>query len=163
MLCDKCHKNFANVVLTQVIGNQHIKLYLCEECANSTEGLLSTNSFQQFLSGLLKEKQAKFNSDLLQCKKCGMTLNEFRKTSKIGCSECYQTFNYYLMPILKRIHGNTLHIGKKTGTVEGEMKIIQTIKKYEQELKKAIKEEEYEEAARLRDAIRALKKEAGIE
>jgi len=48
----------------------------------------------------------------LKCPNCKLTYKDFKKIGRLGCSECYLSFKKYLVPLLKRIHGSTLHIGK---------------------------------------------------
>lgn len=163
LICDKCHEQAATIVLTQIIGNKQIKLYLCEKCANETEGLsINNNSLQKFLGDVVELENGSIKNSFLQCEKCGMTLNEFRKTSKIGCSNCYKTFGNYLGSIFKRMHGNVKHTGKHPEKLSGELQVINKIKQMQRDLQTAISNEEFEEAARLRDEIRALKSGAGI-
>lgn len=117
----------------------------------------------------------------LTCDSCGMTFEDFMNTGKFGCSNCYDAFESKIDPILKNIHGSNKHIGRlgKIGPTLGlknEDEIEKTIKtevnesslnedteiseeeKLKQELQKAIKEERYEDAARIRDEINNLNK-----
>ena len=41
-----------------------------------------------------------------------MSYQDFTRTGKIGCSDCYKTFALALEPLLRRIHGSSTHIGK---------------------------------------------------
>ncbi|PKM49782.1 MAG: hypothetical protein CVV02_14330 [Firmicutes bacterium HGW-Firmicutes-7] len=159
MMCDKCNERAATVVITQIVGDKNIKLYLCEKCSSETEGLMREdhNSFEHFLSGLINVKSTNFKNDLLKCEKCGMTIESFRKNSKVGCANCYSTFNNYFESLIKRIHSNTEHTGKRPSKLDGEIKTIQRIDTLQNNLKKAIASEEYELAAQLRDEIRSLK------
>lgn len=124
-----------------------------------------------------------FKKTNLVCPKCGMTYNEFLKYSKFGCPECVHTFGFLLDDYLKKLQGSCEHCGKKyngaetvfvpdLSAVTGENStvksadILPAVKKLDtddaqvaelkERLGKAIKEEEYEEAARIRDQIRAL-------
>lgn len=159
MMCDKCNEKAATVVLTQLVGDKYIKLYLCEKCSNETEGLLKEDhdSFQHFLSSLINAKTSSTKNERTKCEKCGMTIESFRKNSKVGCAECYKTFGNYFIPLAKRIHSHTEHTGKRPQKFEGELKTIQKIEQLQGDLKKAVIKEEYELAARIRDEIKLLK------
>lgn len=125
-----------------------------------------------------------FKKTNLVCPECGMTYNEFLKYSKFGCPECVHTFGFLLDDYLKKIQGSCEHCGKVysgretvsvpdltavTGedTYEKTQDVLPAVKRSDtdcseiaalkQKLGKAIKDEEYEEAARIRDQIRALK------
>jgi protein arginine kinase activator len=162
MLCDRCHIRQAKLVITQLIGQKQIKLYLCEQCANETEGyIINNSSLQKLLSSAIDLNLNNTNQSTLHCEKCGMTLEELKKTSKIGCANCYNVFGDYLLPIFRRMHSNVNHTGKRPKRLEGEIMVAQTIEKLQKELQISIMKEEYEEAARLRDEIRGLKKEVG--
>lgn len=165
MMCDKCNGKAATVVLTQLVGEKYIKLYLCEECSSETEGLLKEDhdSFQHFLSNLINAKSATAKNELLKCEECGMTIESFRKNSKVGCVNCYKTFSTYFVPLIKRIHSNIEHTGKRPEKLDVEMKAIQKIEQLQNELKRAVVKEEYELAAHLRDEIKLLKQGGGLE
>ncbi len=76
------------------------------------------------------------------CPLCGQTLTKVKKEGKFGCSRCYDTFAPYL--------DLTPFVG--TGYREKtEKERAQDLKK---QLQEALKKEDYEEAARLRDQIR---------
>ena len=77
----------------------------------------------------------------------------------LGCANCYKAFKAPLDALLQRIHGNTQHAGRIPGSVRSGVSIRMNIDRLRQDLVKAIAAEEYEEAARLRDQIRALKQQ----
>lgn len=160
MLCEKCNERAATVILTQIVGEKQIKLYLCESCAKSTEGWLSNdlNALQSFLNSIINGKTPINKNETVECKQCGMTLSDFKKTSKVGCSDCYQTFEQYFEPMIKRVHSHTQHTGKKPGKKIEEDKMKLKLIHLQNALKKAVEDEEYEIAAKLRDEIRLFKK-----
>jgi protein arginine kinase activator len=173
MLCDVCGKNQATVHLTEIIDEQMNELHLCEDCARQKSAAME----QQFgLSDLLAgmadfEKPNKDEEPVrvtAKCPSCGLTYADFKKIGRLGCGECYNTFRQYLAPLLKRIHGSSQHVGK--GPLKGKTKPIGQIlvskKKTDlQELKvrlqKAIENEAFEEAARLRDQIKEIGRKQG--
>ena len=77
----------------------------------------------------------------------------------MGCGECYSSFRKYLSPLLKKIHGSTQHLGKSPYKVEAKPKKKVDLAELRQRLQSAIENEEFEEAARLRDKIRELEKD----
>jgi len=84
-----------------------------------------------------------------------LTYNDFKKIGRLGCGRCYEAFKTYLGPLLKRIHGSDIHLGKvphKKGKAAKAKKIdVEELKK---RLRRAVELEEFEEAARLRDEIK---------
>lgn len=171
MKCSVCRQNEATVHLTEIINNQIIKMHLCKDCAKK-KGIDVSEGFPHFsladllsgLAGLGFETETKLVKPI-RCPTCGLTDSDFKENSRLGCSDCYQTFSKQLAPLLKRIHGFPRHTGKKlTPSVKtGEEKVAQenkqikeTITSLQKELKEAIKKEEYERAAEIRDRLRKL-------
>jgi protein arginine kinase activator len=85
-----------------------------------------------------------------------MGYSDFRKGGKLGCAECYKAFKKPIEALLLRVHGNTQHAGKIPGGLKSDVSIRLNIDRLKQQLVKAIAEEAYEDAAQLRDQIRAL-------
>ncbi|MBI5873055.1 MAG: UvrB/UvrC motif-containing protein [Candidatus Omnitrophica bacterium] len=173
MLCNLCNKNQATVHLTEIVDDQMSELHLCDECARKK----SMQMEQQFglsdlLAGLVDYgKQlggAEKDSPAMQCANCGLTYEDFRKIGRLGCSECYTSFAKYLGPLLKRIHGASMHTGKMPPGQAPEAprpqkaKITKesTIDELKSSLQQAIEHEEFEDAARLRDKIKELEQKA---
>lgn len=165
MICEKCKQNNATVHLTKIINNKKIELHLCEECARKSQDMSFENPFtiNNFLTGLLDSVQSSpIKVDYIKtttCSKCGMSYGKFKQLGRLGCSECYKTFNEKLMPLVKSVHGSKQHTGKvpkKAGSVIRLKREIMTMKK---ELNRAIDKEEFERAAELRDKIKLLEKD----
>lgn len=165
MLCQHCQKRVANVHFTQIVNNNKVEMYLCEQCAKE-KGKISFASplnANDFFSGLMGYANAasSITSDIQSnvCEKCGMSYEEFQKVGKLGCSNCYTVYGDKLSPLLKRIHGSVEHHGKVPHRISEAVKATREVEKLKLELGKAIQEEEYEKAAQLRDRIKSL--EAG--
>jgi len=164
MLCDDCKKRQACVHITKIANNQKIDKHLCEQCAReSGEMIFSTDhkfSVHDFLKGMFSNSFADAAQPKVEaCANCGMTYRDFSRSGKIGCSACYSTFGSRLEPLLRRIHGASVHTGKVPRRSGGMLEIKQRIKQMRQQLEQYVANEEYEQAARLRDEIRNLEKE----
>jgi protein arginine kinase activator len=85
-----------------------------------------------------------------------MSLEEFQKTGRLGCSTCYDTFGEVLKPLIKRLHGSLQHTGKVPVRFSKTVSITREIAKLKDLLNKAIEKEEYEKAAEIRDKIKDL-------
>jgi len=158
MLCDICGKKEATVHLTEIINDQMTKLHLCEECAKKKGSEMEEHfGLADLLAGLadLGTSVTTVKEKKIKCPSCGLTYSDFKRLGKLGCGQCYETFKSYLMPLIKRIHGSDVHMGKiphKKGKLPKPKHVdIEELKK---RLKKAIELEEFEEAARLRDEIK---------
>lgn len=161
MLCDICHKTEATVHYTEIVHNQMIKMDLCESCAKAKGvGVQSPFSISDLLSGLteIDENVQTYEDPVCPC--CGLSFSAFRKSGRLGCSECYAAFATQLQSLIKTIHKNTQHKGKRFRTAGADQETTVSVEGQITELKKqleqAIENEEYERAADLRDQIREL-------
>lgn len=158
MLCQNCQQRAANVHFTQIKNNTKVDIYLCEQCAKeiSHSDIISPFGFSDLFSGLFGAQVRQETPVQLKCSNCGMEYGEFLKTSRLGCAQCYKSFEARLDPIIKRLHGNGKHQGKVPNRVSSNISIPNELEKLKALLNEAIKKEEYEEAAKIRDRIRSL-------
>ncbi len=167
MLCQVCKKKESTIIITQVVGGEKTELHLCKDCAALFGDKLSIVSFSQFnlddlLSGLLKafdlygKEEGMVQSKDLKCSNCSLTYQDFIQTGKLGCSLCYRDFRRQLIPLLRRLHGNSEHIGKIPHQAKNKLDKINQIKKLRKELQEVVIKEDYERAARIRDEILKL-------
>ena len=162
MLCDICGKNPATVHLTEIIDEQMNELHLCEECARQKSAQMEQQfGLSDLLGGMAEfgkpEKEIEPASSI-KCANCGLSYADFRKMGRLGCGECYRAFRKYLLPLLKRIHGSTQHLGKSPFKVAKVVKKKLDSEELRNKLQKAVEEEAFEEAARIRDEIKELEK-----
>lgn len=175
MLCQNCKKNEANVKYTEIINGVKKEMMLCDKCSKElgidNMKLSLPISFSNFFGDLLNEYDNSFMPLIsvpkaTQCDKCGMTYNEFMQLGKFGCDNCYEVFSNRIDPILKRLQGNNRYNGKRAelnkANIEESVKEKaepskkDEINKLKAELKKLVKEEKYEDAAKVRDEIKKL-------
>ena len=161
MLCDNCLKNQATVHLTTFSNGQVKTMHFCPQCAaqkNKASSVVGPN-LNDFMSSFYDKEE----SDVIVCKNCGTTLDEFSETGRLGCANCYSVFRQSIIPVLEGVHINTKHKGKCPGqTIEIDIEKAnrQSKKnKLKNELRAAIEIENFEEAAKLRDEIALLEKE----
>jgi protein arginine kinase activator len=148
--------------MQQIINGQKTEMHLCQDCVEQTEKPLT---FDQFFSGLLdffggmpESVSPAQNSKecICKCPRCGLSYEDFKKTGRLGCSDCYQTFQRELESVLKNIQGGNRHEGKYPQKSGVELLNRRKLSRLKLELAKAIEEEQYENAAKLRDQIREL-------
>jgi protein arginine kinase activator len=161
MLCQDCGKREATVHLTQVINDHKVELHLCRECAEKKrfhtpfEGV--PFPLAEFLASMLDQSLIKKPSKVSdkRCPTCGMYFSDFSKIGRLGCGNCYATFRSQLSDLLRKLHGSTQHRGRVPFIPGDVMKPLREERKLQEELKKAIQEEDFEKAAQLRDKIKA--------
>ena len=162
MLCQHCQKRTANVHFTQIINNNKVEMYLCEQCANEKGqmGFGPSLNIGDFLSGFIGMGHGGAQLDLepreAGCEICGMSFEDFRKTGKMGCNNCYKNYGERLKPILKRLHGSSEHTGKAPARISRVLAVSKEIDRLKDLLGKAVQNEEYEKAAEIRDRIREM-------
>jgi protein arginine kinase activator len=158
MLCQNCQQRAANVHFTQIKNNAKVDIYLCEQCAKeiSQTEFVAPFGFNDLINGLFGTQLKQEALLTLKCNDCGMEYDEFLKSSKVGCTQCYKAFGPKLDPIIKRLHGNVEHHGKVPRRVSSNINVPKEIEKLKQMLNESIQKEEYEESAKIRDRIRSL-------
>ncbi len=105
---------------------------------------------------LLQSAQRAAQEGAQRCPDCGMTLAEFRSKGRLGCPRDYEIFGMHLEPLLLRIHNASTHRGRTPGMPQAELERSRTIDELRTRLATAIREEAYEDAARLRDELAAI-------
>lgn len=168
MLCDKCGKRPATVHYQQVVNGTVSEQHLCGQCAaESGWGFGELDFNKLFSSAVRSEKKSAV------CPKCGMSLAEFRQGGRLGCADCYAAFAEALQPLIKRYHGERRHRGKikrplKYAPDSNELLSlpdgILANKTYEKlalqkQLAELVELEKFEEAAKVRDRLRAVEAE----
>jgi len=161
MLCDGCGKNPATVHLTEIVNDQMNELHLCEECARKKSQDAEQNfGLGDFLGGMadINKNEKDKESASVKCPNCGLTYADFKKIGRLGCGDCYNAFKKYLAPLLKRIHGSSQHVGKSPAFAKKALGLKKgiDIQELRNKLQRAVEQEQFEEAARLRDQIKDL-------
>lgn len=152
MLCEECGKNQAEVMMTTVINGESTTRHLCRECLKKYEG----GDLHAVLAAVLSAMTAKNQVSDAVCPHCGETYAEFQKTGMLGCAACYQAFRKELTPLITRVQGRTQHAGRRPPVSEEEQERLSRIEELRAQMEAAVAEENFEEAARLRDELRAM-------
>ena len=164
MVCDLCKKNDATVHLTQIVEGKVMKVDLCEPCSKA-KGVHDAAAFSlaDLLVGLGAAEEIKGDAvPGLKCATCGLTQEDFKKTGRLGCAQCWETFEQGLGSLLKAMHKSDHHVGKVPSKAAHTVAITEQIKTLNTALQKAVSAENYEEAARIRDQVRALESKLKI-
>jgi protein arginine kinase activator len=165
-----CKQNEATVFFQQIINDKQTEFHLCEKCAHEKGVLMMSQiSIANLLGGLVEPGKITSQEIELRCKNCGLNYPSFCERGKFGCSECYQAFSQKLSTIFRKIHGSTQHTGKRpvnlpVSSPKPEPKDVlpsfgDEINRLRQELQAAIKVEEFEKAAELRDKIKLMEQQ----
>ena len=152
MLCEECGKRPAEVLLTAVVNGQSTTRNLCRECVKKYQA----GDLQAVLAAVLSAMTDKKQTPEIACPRCGETYAEFQKTGMLGCAECYTAFRKELTPLITRVQGRTQHAGRRPPVSEEEQARQTRMEELRGLMEAAVAEENFEEAARLRDELRAM-------
>jgi protein arginine kinase activator len=144
VLCALCKKNPASVLIKQIVDNQVSEAHLCLSCAQTQAQETAAPAIQgllELLGGAVPPRPA----PAARCAACGLRWSDFRKTGILGCSGCYDSFAAPLKAVVLEVQGTARHGGKVPAGARAAL---------EGRLDDALRREDYEEAARLRDAMR---------
>lgn len=164
MKCQHCNHNEATTHIKKNVNGNVTEMHLCSDCARelgvmeefSPESFFNDTFFGNFLGAGVPAMNILSGID--HCEYCGSTFNDIVKSGRVGCANCYSKFEDRLQPTITKMHGNAKHIGKNvTYTEEKEAEPeISELDKLKNDLKLAIKEQRFEDAAVLRDKINEM-------
>ena len=180
ILCDNCKSKPAEVFYSQIAEGKLHKVNLCKGCSKE-KGVEDPTGFAlgELLLGMGENKQVGPGPKALpapaaggssgrdepdpahRCPACGFTQADFKKTGRLGCSECYPTFADSLAALLKAMHKGTAHTGKVPARVRRQRQLSTRVSTLRQDLERAVRDENYEGAANLRDQIRQIETQLG--
>lgn len=157
MKCQECDQP-AILHTSIVVGEATQEIHLCRVCAEKRK-LLDPDSAPN-LPMIVKQSVGKvgfLTTDLtrLQCPDCGIKYMDFRKAGRLGCPYDYVLFREGILPLLDRVHRATHHTGKRPKFASPTTDEGGELRRLRRQLRVAVEAQDFEEAARLRDLIRA--------
>jgi len=172
MLCEKCHKNLATTRYAEVVDGKVKELHLCADClakhqSESGAGFEFTKPVlagkgpreAQSTSARPPRQRVQRQQRQVRCRYCGQTLDQVLKSGRMGCSTCYETFGEYLDTLLQDLQLGLRHRGKAPHVDDLRARMHADLQTKRALLRSALRTENYEEAACLRDEIRVLEQE----
>ena len=160
MVCDVCKDGEAVIQLTEIEGSGVRQLHLCEKCAAERGVETTLNAAKPQINNFLQtihEQMPGTKGEAVHCSFCSGTLADFRTTGRLGCAHCYDTFESSLRDLLRRVHGNSRHIGRRyVAPLPSELPHVSSATEPRDRLKRAIEAEQFELAADIRDKLRGI-------
>lgn len=157
-------QNDATIHLTEITNGERAEMHICESCAiEQGIAVKSHIPINELLSGLLasqpSDDELSGQMEQVQCPHCGLTLAQFRKEAVLGCPYDYEVFEKSLQPLIEKAHnGKTIHSGKLPSKTPRDTKKQVELLNLRQQLEAAVRSEDYELAAKLRDKINKIEK-----
>lgn len=170
MICENCKQRPATVTLTMTKDNEQFEKHYCEICSvkhdftnmdSNSKPMSIEDIFSSWFgiptwstnSADVKDKK----QEPIKCEVCGMTYDQFLHEGKFNCPSCYEHFHELLPTVFKRLHnGATEHTGKIPSGLTNRYQIKKQIDDLRQQMKQVILEENFEEAASIRDQVKEL-------
>lgn len=163
MICQYCGKREATTHIKRIINGEAVQIDLCPSCAARLGygGVFSGMglSLSDFLGGFLEQRPGQIPEQSDRCPQCGCSFEDIAQSGLVGCARCYQVFRDRLAPSIARIHGKSRHVGKAAQGAGAQVQARSRLDTLREELNQAVRQQNFEHAAQLRDAIRSLEQE----
>ena len=176
MICELCGKNKAVIHIQEVVDGHKRNVHFCGNCAGN-KSLTLKASKEHGLDKLIfdlsiplaKKSIVPINESSLKCITCGMKKNDFQESGRLGCPDCYESFWEILKGVIPLMHAGNRHQGKRlkddfyhqsddfTDTKNQPLQDqVDDLFVLNQGLDEAVKTENFELAAILRDKLSDL-------
>jgi len=168
MICERCRMRLATLKYTEVINGQAMTRNICETCLKEIQGD-ATVGFEMageapgpkgiFAEAAVEPKPAQAGVSVVPdktCEFCGTKLSEVLRTGVVGSAACYEAFRTELEPVLREHQVAVMHRGKSPHVTDEREHMRRDLQSKRGMMRSALRSENYEEAARLRDAIRGI-------
>jgi len=120
--CEKCGRA-ASFKFTRLVDGQWKDLHFCDDHAAQSSPYIqkaqdppSPEAIKALLKGIAHNAgEVGVSSKLIpniECKTCGLPFEAYKRTLLLGCPECYVSFEKYLLPDLRKFHGEVRHVGR---------------------------------------------------
>ncbi len=169
MICEVCKLEEATIHIDESFDKAFIsERHLCKKCALQIDLFNEAELFSFNIENVLNVYDNKFfekpvsrdnieHNKHVKCEKCFTTLNDILLYNQVGCPDCYSMFSANIIFYLKSTMKGRRHLGKKPNQdIEA---VLKNKKRFEleKELLNLISNEDYENAAIVRDCISILK------
>lgn len=180
MLCEKCKKKKAVIYYTENLYGELRSFNLCTECADSMRMSGELEEFSAAISGLTSEvtetprvlpsaltsvpipKYSSTRSDGgIKCPGCGISLSEIGENRLVGCVRCYGAFDSELSDTVDAMSYSSLgerrkYVGEQPRSYRARLEVLAKINELRSNLSEAVRNENFELCASLRDKIREM-------
>lgn len=164
--CQGCHEREATVHFTQIVNDTVTTMHLCGRCAAERGIATPASGGGDPLGSMLATlgstiPEAPGREPLSVCADCGATLSDIRASGRLGCASCWTTFARPLRDLVRRVHGSAQHVGAwyddpAAGPEASGLRVAHERTRLREALREAVEGEAFEDAAELRDRLRAL-------
>ena len=174
MLCEQCKKRTATVFYNENINGKTNSFSLCGECAakirDKGEIREITSMVHSFADPFCSVHDSLFHdffgfpmggrkTEDKKCPTCGTTFQTISQNGKAGCADCYTAFRQEFDSLITSLHGSTLHRGEAPCRQRAHLERVQKMDQIKKDMQELIRQENFEQAAFLRDELKKLQSE----
>lgn len=163
MICEICKKKPAKLHITQVKETAKHTIHICHDCAHdngiagpSINTSFSIETYTGVADAAAKPEPSRDEDLHKTCPQCGLSFSAFKESGRLGCATCYEIFSEQLKPLLQKVQKDSQHRGKSPNAGDETQNLKRNISDMRIQLKEAVRQEQFELAARLRDQIREM-------
>ena len=153
MICDVCKGRSSSVHVQKISAGAITDYYLCTECAVKLGYAKRVNQFDPDGNKDVHYTEKDIGR---RCPCCGCTIQDVVSMGVAGCSECYTAFRDNIQEIVRQIHGEAKYSGHVPLNSSPKMRREAQLSEARIRLQNAIEQQNFEQAAVLRDFIRDL-------
>jgi protein arginine kinase activator len=152
--CDGCGDGVGRIRIYQTRGTEYSELWLCDRCA----GALGVEEEAPVFAPTVGELLGALTGDgaTRSCPSCGTHFRRIRQTGRVGCAECYRVFHGRVQLLLEQQGLTDTHVGRYPSRLGSFKRLFVDRETLRERLDHAVREENYEEAAAIRDRMKAL-------
>lgn len=153
----------STVHLANIVLKQKHETHLCESCAIKLK-IIPAATKEINIQAILEltigaHEVVKSTPEAVSCPVCGIHYSHFRSQGRLGCPNDYEAFRSLLGPLLEQVQNDAnKHAGKIPNRHRRRMRAASKVE-LAAKLRTAVLNEDYEQAAELRDAIHAMETE----
>ena len=156
MRCSFCGKPEATFRVDQTFGEEQTVHWVCVDCAEMAGLLTELPPRMPRPAELLEELLigGEDGDDQRHCPQCGTPYRDVRDRGRLGCPDCYTLFHQEVDALLGTT--GSAYSGDLPPRLESLKTFYIDREALREQLRSALDNEHYEEAAHLRDAIRVI-------
>lgn len=164
MVCMGCGTGDGVIEIRHSSGKHSHVVYLCEACARE-RGIHTVPRREPDLNVLYASLLTGGNTDrhsaeVDECTGCGTTAAEVRRSLQVGCPRCYSTFASNISTLIGKPGADPQHQGRLPRSLQTFRTLFVDREKLKSELRAAVAEEDFENAARIRDRLARMDRTA---
>ena len=165
MQCEVCHLHDATRAVTRTVDGEPRELYVCDECARleasppapEAPGAPDSHSISDVMFSLGLPVPPSGKAADAVCPVCGLSRGDLRAHRRLGCPRCFDTFGTDVRTFLS----SRVPAAPRSREDPDEAMRARDAARIRGQLDDAVREERYEEAARLVARLHALRRPSG--